>query len=207
LTVKNRIRAGATAIVAIALGGLAAACGGSSTPTTATNAEGNNSLAAYTACLQRNGVTLPSRGPGQFGGERSGRPVPSGSPRPRPAGSGGGGFGGGGFGGGGFGGGGFGGGFGGGGLFGTQAPAGVDQATWDKATKACESVRPTARPSQGPGGNNSAFAAYRNCLTDHGVTFTAGGFNTADPTFVAADKACAALRPTGRPRPSATPTP
>jgi hypothetical protein len=192
LTVKNRIRVGAIALVGIALGGLAAACGGSSSPTTtASNAQGNNAFAAYTACLRQNGVNLPSRGPGQ----RSGRPFPSGSPRPsgsRGPGSGGG-FGGGGFGGGGF--------------FGTEAPAGVDQATWDKATRACASVRPTAGPSGGPGGNNSAFAAYRNCLTDHGVKFTAGGFNPADPVFVAADKACAPLRPTGRPRPSATPTP
>lgn len=152
------------------IGVLAAGCGGSSgaTPTPTTQA----GLEAYTACLAQNGVTLPqtSRGPGA-----SGRPTA----RPSGGGQGGGGRPGGG-----------------GGGLGTQAPAGVDQATWDKAQTACASVRPTAGPG-GNGGNNPANTAYNNCLSDHGVTATTGPnrLNTSDPTIAAAAKACEPLRP------------
>jgi hypothetical protein len=185
-----------------AVGALAAGCGGSSgdatTPAAATGFE------AYTACLAQNGVTLPqtsrSPGTGQRSPGASGRPRPSGSVGDGQAGGGqqGGGGQGGGFGGGG---GGFGGGF-----LGTQAPTGVDQAAWEKAQKACESVRPTGGAG-GNGGNNTALTAYRNCLTEHGVTASAGTnrLNTADPTVAAAEKACAALRPTTQPRPTLTP--
>jgi hypothetical protein len=68
--------------------------------------------------------------------------------------------------------------------------------------QACASLRPTG----GPGGNNSAFAAYRNCLSEHGVTLNGGPVNTADPKYAAALKACAPLRPTGRPQPSPSPS-
>jgi hypothetical protein len=44
--------------------------------------------------------------------------------------------------------------------------------------------------------NDSALAAYRNCMTEHGVNVTSGPTNTADPTYAAAEKVCAALRPT-----------
>jgi hypothetical protein len=173
-----------------AVGALAAGCGGSSGDTTTPAAAAG--LEAYTACLAQNGVTLPqtSRSPGA--GQRS----PGASGRPRPSGSFGGGQGGGGQAGGGQGG-GFGGGF-----LGTQAPAGVDQAAWEKAQKACESVRPTG--GAGNGGNNTAVTAYRNCLTEHGVSASAGTnrLDTADPTVAAAEKACEALRPTTQPRPT-----
>jgi hypothetical protein len=91
-------------------------------------------------------------------------------------------------------------GFGGGGFLGTEAPPGVDQRTWDAAMQACASVR----PSFGRGGGNSAFQAYRNCLREHGITFSAGpgGLNTADPKVAAAMATCAPLRPSGRPGPS-----
>jgi hypothetical protein len=180
----NRMRVGASVLIALAVGALAIACSsGSGTPTPAANAQSSAGFAAYTACLAQNGVTLPSRGAGN-GQFRSARPRPSLSPGETRGPFGGGGFGGGGF-------------------FGTQAPAGVDQATWDKAMKACQGLRPTAGPSGRPG--NSQFAAYRNCLAQHGVNATAGPVNTADPTFQAADKICAPLRPTARPRPSGTP--
>ena len=190
--VMNRMRVGASVLIALAVGALAVACsGGSGTPSPAANAQNSaGGFAAYTACLAQNGVTLPSRGAGfgNGGGQfRSGQPRPSRSPGET---RGPGGFGGGGFGGGGF--------------LGTQAPAGVDQATWDKAMKACNGLRPTAGPSGGAG-NNSQFAAYRNCLAQHGVNITAGPINTADPTIAAADKICAPLRPSARPRPSGTP--
>jgi hypothetical protein len=48
------------------------------------------------------------------------------------------------------------------------------------------------------------LAAYRNCLSEHGVTATAGPPDTADATYVAAEKACAALRPA---RPTASTSP
>lgn len=193
-----RMRLSGVSLCLAAVGALAAGCGGSSgdatTPAAAAGFE------AYTACLSQNGVTLPqtSRSPGA--GQRS----PGASGRPRPSGSFGGGQGGGGQqgGGAGQGGGGFGGG---GGFLGTEAPTGVDQATWEKAQKACESVRPTG--GAGNGGNNTALTAYRNCLTEHGVSASAGTnrLNTADPTVAAAEKACEALRPTTQPRPTPTP--
>jgi hypothetical protein len=180
-----------------------AACGSSSPPAAAANNDGANGFAAYTQCLARNGVVLPSFSANPRG-SRSPGARPSNRPSTRPSG----GFGGGN-------GGGFGGGNGGGfGAFGDQPPAGVDQATWDKARQACASVL----PSQGTGGraNNSELVAYRNCLSEHGVTFpsggTGGGFgglNTADPKVAAALQACAPLRPTGGPggpRPTPTPT-
>jgi hypothetical protein len=181
------MRIGGTALVLSALGLLAAGCGsGSANPSTAPTTE--TGFAAYTACLAKNGVTLPSNsaGPGGAGrasGRPSGRPSggPSGSPRA-------GGFGGGGFGGGGL---------------STQAPAGVDAATWAKAQEACASVRPTGGANGGGGANNSALAAYRNCLSEHGVTTGTANLNTADPKIAAAVTACAALRP----NPTPTPTP
>jgi len=183
--VRYRMRIGGTGLVLAALGVLAAGCGGSSnTPAAASEETG---YAAYTACLAKNGVTLaansarPSRSAGA-----------SARPSNRPSGqAGGGGFGGG------------------GGAFGTQAPAGVDEAAWQKAQAACASVRPTAGPGGfGGGGNNSAMTAYRNCLSEHGVTATTStnALNTADPTVAAAMTACEALRPTGRPNPTPTPT-
>src|SRR6266511_4323590 len=35
-----------------------------------------------------------------------------------------------------------------GGFFGTQAPAGVDQSTWEKALQACAALRPSVNPSR-----------------------------------------------------------
>ena len=164
---------------------LAAACGGSTSSTTTGSGGGNGNgggrnnaaFTAYIACMAKNGVTItlpsggarPSRSPGEF---PSGQPRPSGS-----AGARGGGF------------------PGGGGMF--QKPAGVDDATWQKAQEACASVRPSGR-----GNGNGANQAYRNCLQQHGVTTQGGNLNTTDPTVQKAIETCKVLRPTA----SATPT-
>jgi hypothetical protein len=179
--VTYRLRIAAAAVGLASVGVFAVACGGSSGTGTPGNAGGgaaNSAFQAYLSCLSRNGVTItpPSGRPGGF---PSGRPraFPSG---PRASGVPGdnGGPGGGGF---------------------LQKPAGVDDAIWQQAQTACASVR----PSFGPGGgqNNTALRAYRDCLSNHGVTASAGPaeLNTADPKVAAAEKACAALRPSTGP--------
>ena len=92
------MRIGALLLGAAAVAGLAAACGGSSAtpPANAGANGGNNAFAAYTECLAKNGVVLPSASarPDRTGGVR-----PSNRPSTRPSGGtggGGGGFGGGG---------------------------------------------------------------------------------------------------------------
>ena len=97
------------------------------------------------------------------------------------------------------------GGGGGGGFLGNQPPSGVDQQTWDAAQQACASLRPSFGPG-GRGANNSALAAYRNCLRDHGVTASGplNDLSSADPKVAAALQACAPLRPTAAPRPSSS---
>jgi hypothetical protein len=181
--VKYRLRILAAVLGAASVGAFAVACGGASAASggsggsggTAVGTPGGNSVQAYLSCLSQNGVTitLPSGRP--RGGFPSGRPRPSGA---RPSG----GPGGGGFG---------------GGLF--QKPAGVDDATWQRAQTACASVRPSF--GAGAGSNNGALSAYRNCLANHGVTMSAGpgALNTADPTVAAAERACAVLRPSQTP--------
>jgi len=194
------LRIGALLLGAAAVAGLAAGCGGSSgTPPANAAGNGGNGFAAYTECLARNGVVLPSFSANPRA-DRTGGVRPSNRPSTRPSGGTGNGGGFGGFG------------------FGNQPPAGVDQATWEKAMQACASVRPSFGGGGNGGANNSALVAYRNCLTEHGVTFPSsgaggGGFggggpaglNTADPTVAAALSACAPLRPTGGPRPTPTP--
>ena len=186
----------AALVVASAAVMLAAACSGSgSSPDTSDGNQqggGNNAFAAYTDCLQKNGVTItmPSGGPRvrPSGGFPSGQPRPDRSPGAvRPSGGpGGGGFPGGGFGG-----------------FGK--PAGVDDATWQKAQTACASVRPSGGPGGGGfgrgNGGGAANAAYRNCLQDHGVTL-GGGLSTTDPATQKALAACKVLRPTAIPTPT-----
>jgi hypothetical protein len=161
-----------------------AACGGSDSGSAGggnAGGGGNTAFAAYTACLQKNGVTItmPSGGartrPSDGAGRPSGMPRPSGSAGAR------------------------GGGFPGGGGF--AKPDGVSQDTWDKAQAACASVRPSFGAGN-RGGGNGANAAYRNCLQQHGVTLGQGGLNTTDPAVKKAEETCKVLRPTA----SATPT-
>jgi hypothetical protein len=191
----------AALIVASAAVMLAAACGGSSSGSgggstnqgSGTGGGMNQALTAYVNCMKQNGVTLTlpsfaprtgaSRGAGGYGGNGGTRP----SGQPRPSGSFGGGRGG----------------FPGAGGF-LQKPAGVDDATWQKAKSACASTL----PSQGAGGfgrgggNGGANTAYRNCLQQHGVTMTNGAPNTADPKVQKAIQTCKVLRPTASPTPT-----
>lgn len=53
----------------------------------------------------------------------------------------------------------------------------------------------------GPGqGGNGTSAAYRNCLSEHGVTFQDGQqLETADAKVAAAVKACEVLKPSASP--------
>jgi hypothetical protein len=171
---------------------LAAACGGGSGSGSTTTGEdrsatggGNAAFTAYTDCLKKNGVTVtpPSGRPRvPASGGPQGRPFPSDAPRPRPSGSagerrfpGGGGF--------------------------FQKPAGVDDATWQKAQAACASVLPSFGARGG--GNNGANQAYFNCLRDHGVQMGQGQrLSSTDPTVKKAQDACKVLRPTGAPTPT-----
>jgi hypothetical protein len=193
-------RRAAALIVASAAVMLAAACGGGSsnsnssgTTTGGGNGGGaNQALTAYVNCMKQNGVTLTlpsfaprtgaSRGAGGYG---NGGARPSG--QPRPSGS----FGGGNRGG-----------FPGGqaGFF--QKPAGVDDATWQKAQSACAKVLPS-RGTGGFGRGDGANSAYRNCLQQHGVTMTNGTEpDTANPTVRKAQQTCKVLRPTASPTPT-----
>jgi hypothetical protein len=175
---RRRIAAALT--TASALFVLLTACSGSDGAATPSENNGNNgngnraggaAFTAYRDCLSKNGVTLPSvnaRPSGQPRTRPSGGARPSGFPDGvRPSGGPGGGRG-----------------------FGMQKPAGVDDATWQKARAACASVLPSGRPnfSRGPGGQGGpggADGAYQNCLNDH------GGAQAAD-----AKKACVVLSPT-----------
>jgi hypothetical protein len=172
-------------------GGGKGGAAGAATPGASGSAQ--QELQAYVSCLRQHGVTIdiPSGRPTAF----PSRPRGSDRPTARPSAdrsAGGGGFG-------------FGGGA--GGIFGNngQPPAGVDQATWDAAQQACASVRPSFGAGRG-NRDNGAMAAYLNCLRDHGVTPSGGPnrLNTADPAVASAMQACAPLRPSGAPSPSAT---
>ena len=137
---------------------------------------GGNAFSAYTRCLAENGVpvTMPSGGArGRPSAFPSGLPRPSGSARP------GGGFPGGSFG----------------------RPAGVDDATWEKAQQACASVRPSGRPD-GDGRGDGMSTAYRNCLQDNGVTLGRNAPATGDPAVRKAVEACKALAPTASAAPA-----
>lgn len=176
--INKRIGGAALALAAAAI--FATACGssGSTPPATAGGPSGGTD---YVSCLSNNGVNVPQTNPSNRpSGRGSGRPTAFPTGQPRPSGSGG---------------------FrGGGGFGGTAAPDGVDQATWEKAQKACESLRPTAFPGGGNGGGGRD-AAYRNCLTEHGVTASGpvDQLDTTDAKVAAAVTACAPLKPSPRP--------
>ena len=172
-------RRAAGLLVASAAVVFAAACGGGSGSDDAGGGDAagggrDNAFAAYTECLQKNGVTItmPSGGPDGTGFP-SGRPRPEGSAgAPRPERSGG---------------------FPGGGMFGK--PDGVDDATWQKAQEACSSLRPSGRPGGGNGNRGDGRnAAYENCLKENGVTDTTN-LDTADATTKKAVETCAVLKP------------
>jgi hypothetical protein len=174
----------------LAAGLVLAACGGSSHPataastsTTSTTVAGGRggagaALTAFRSCMSSHGVTLATRPRGASGAGGAPSTTPG---ETRPSGSGGGGFGGGNF----------------ANRFNTP-PAGVDPTKYKAALAACRSKLPTGT---GNALNNSAFAAYRSCLKDHGVTLPAtggtGSINRNDPKVQAAMKACQALLPAG----------
>ncbi len=187
----RNFRAALTSTVAVAVLGLAGACGSGEEgdPGQHTAAAAADGFAAYTACLKEQGIDLGDTF-GRGGGP-SGRPTarPSGMPtnRPtvRPSGQPGG--------------------FGGPGA-GMRLPEGVTAEQWQQAQQACAAVRPSGGPGGfgGPGGNRGdggANAAYRNCLAERGVEYTPGQqLATADPKVAEALQVCAVLRP-------ATPSP
>ena len=175
----------------LAAGLVLAACGGGtshaagvstgSTTTTTIGRRGGAALSAFRDCMSSHGVTLalPNR-------PRNGNGTPP-STTPgetRPQGNGAGGFGGFGF-----------------GNFADRfktPPAGVDPTKYKAALAACMSTLPTRGVNPQ---NNSAFAAYRSCLKDHGVTLPtaagAGSINRNDPKVKAALKTCRPLLPVG----------
>lgn len=172
----------------------AAACGSDGSDSSTSTASGGNGFTAYLDCLREQGIDVPdtaaSGQPRPDGSNRptafpSGRPTnrPSGDPSTRPSGGPGGGMGGPG-----------------GGRF---RPEGVDDATWEKAQAACQSVMPTGGPGgqRGPGGGQEN-AAYRNCLSDRGVELSQVD-NTADAKIAEAVQACEVLKPAASPSPTA----
>jgi hypothetical protein len=79
-------------------------------------------------------------------------------------------------------------------------PAGVSRATFQKAQQACASKRPQG----GFGGANapsaSALAAFRSCLSSHGVKLPSGsrgfqGLDRSDPKVSKALQTCSVLLP------------
>ncbi|MGI8492157.1 MAG: hypothetical protein ACR2NJ_05285 [Acidimicrobiales bacterium] len=188
----RRLLAVAPAVVAaVVLSG----CGGSSTKTSATPTSGPTTTlagsaarAAYVQCMTNHGIPASAlrfgRGGGGLGGPPGGGGAGSGAP--------------------------------GTGAPGTDSgssvppsttartlPPGVTQSQFDSAQATCRPLLPQGFA------NSPAAAAYRNCLTVHGVTATtiAGGpsptLNRNDPTVAAALQACAPLRP-GRSTTSST---
>jgi hypothetical protein len=177
--------ASAAVLLSAACGGGTDNSGGGSGGGNASGGGGNAAFTAYVDCMNKNGVpmTIPSGGPrirpsdGTF---PSRMPRPSGSAGTR------GGFPGGGFPGGGF----------------FAKPAGVDDATWQKAQSACASLRPSGRPG-GRNGGDGRNSAYFNCLREHGVTMTGGQPPSADPALQKALETCKVLQPQASATPSA----
>jgi len=87
-------------------------------------------------------------------------------------------------------------------------PPGVNPMKYQAALNACRSMLPAG----GSRLNNSAFQAYRSCLSDHGVKLPAQGqsagstFNRNDPKVQTAMKTCAPLLPQGFGRGTTTTT-
>ncbi|MBT8228320.1 MAG: hypothetical protein HKP61_22635 [Dactylosporangium sp.] len=191
-----RARFAGLALALVTAGALTVACGSSA------DDEATASGDDFATCMREHGVDIgqmnPSARPsgarpsGQFSGGPPNGQLPDGSARPRPSGSGRsdasgrpGGPGGG---------------------FGDQMPPGVDEATWNEALEACASLRPSG-DARGQGNrDDSATAAYLNCLSEHGVTATSvADLESTDPTVAAAMQACLALQPSGAaPSPAAT---
>ena len=156
-----------------------AAAGSAAAASGATAPNGQPDFTAYRDCMSKNGVTLPDFGQG--GQRPSGAPTafPGGPPSGAPGA----------------------GGPGAGGAGGFPLPAGVDQATFDKAQQACASLRPQFGNGRGPGQiDATALAAFKSCLGDHGVKVPDGQdfmrqLDRTDTTVAAALKKCGPLLP------------
>ena len=165
---------------------VAAACGTKSSATsagTSTTAKGAAGFTAYRDCLAKNGVKLPAGG-GFRGPGGSG--APTGTFAPRTPGTGG---------------------AGGAGSSLRNNPA------FDKAQKACASLRP--KGGFGGGAGSTAFQAFASCMSSHGITIRGRGFgggssgstgststsvpattvDTSSPQYQAAYNTCKALLP------------
>jgi hypothetical protein len=195
------LQRGAVAALLVTTACAVAACGGgggsaatttsagttSNTTTSPAGAAGGAAFAKYTTCLKQHGVTLPNFGQGQppgGGAPNGGQGTPPTGTAPPT---------------------------------GTNGPGGqFNTAKFRQASAACASLRPKGGGFgggfRGGGQNTAAFAAYRNCLTLHGVK-TAGGFGFGQPGGAAptakqkaALAACASLRPARQGRPTGTTT-
>jgi hypothetical protein len=186
-------------------------CGDSASGTSASGATTTTAKDTFRSCLSRHGVDLPafgqrgqrpgggtSPGPADAGGSTPDAAAAGGSAPDVAAGR-----------------------TGGGGQFSRRLPDGVDPTQFRRAMDACRSLRPAGGFGAGRGRrfDAGAFAAYRSCMQDHGVTLPTGGFgrggggrspsgpttslpatppttiDRTSPVFRAADQACAALRP------------
>lgn len=181
---------------------LVTACGGADSGEVQEDpGTGQNAFSAYLDCMRENGVEMnvPDMGAGRPSGfptdlpsgfptdlpsrGAGGRPtdLPSGQPSGPPGGGRGGP----------------------GGMMGQ--PEGVDDATWQAAQEACQSLQPSGGPGGGARPNGTAdadgtdgtSAAYQNCLRDRDVTVT--DLDASDPTVVAALEACKVLSPAPSP--------
>ncbi len=164
---------------------VAAGCGTKSSPAGASTAtsgkSGSSSFTAYRDCLAKNGVKLPS-GAGFRGAGGSGGAAGSGAPT---------------------------------GTFparGTGTGPGAalrNNPAFQKAQKACASLRPTG--GFGGGAGSTAFQAFASCMSSHGITVRGRGFggsgssstsvpattvDTSSPQYQAAYGTCKALLPT-----------
>jgi hypothetical protein len=194
--IDSKRRKPTTTTVALAFGllltclGLAACGGSSSTTSTSANASataprgasgagatgpGGARFKAVRECLQKNGITLPQRPPGQRGGRPGGPGGPSGP----------GGF------------------LGGGGAGGTQLPSGVTRAQMQAALKKCGAGGQFRRGARlkSPA-YKAALTKFAACMREHGVNvpapntsgngpiFSTKGLNTASAQFRSAELKC-----------------
>jgi hypothetical protein len=160
---------------AVACGSSSSASSGTTTAASTTTGSASNAsstFAKYTSCLRQNGVTLPN-----FGRRGTNGAPPNGTP---PTGT---------------------------NPDGTNRPrlSTAQRQKFQKAQTACSKYLPAgARNGRGffggggNGQNSQAFAAYRNGLKLHGVTFSAGSRpQTQSAKVQKAMAACASLRPAG----------
>lgn len=193
---RNLVQIASAVGVATAVAGVLAACGGGSSGGTSPAAASTPTAAASAGSAQAYLACLQQHG----ANIPTARPTDFTRPTDRPSG----GYG-----------------RGGGGFFGGQSQSPQLQA----AMQACVSVRPTGGFGFGGGRGGTALVAFRNCMTQQGVTVPTarptsfptarptnnavrylGGLDPNDPKVAAALKVCSPLLPTPGARPSSAPT-